>query len=122
MVKRFELEDRDWEVIQELLPPRKRTGRPGRDERELLNGMFWVLRSGARWRDMPERYGPWQTVYHRFNQWRKDGTLRRMASRLRNRMHGEGRIDRDLWLVDGTSIRASRAAAGAGKKGGQKSP
>ena len=68
MVKRFELEDQDWEQVRGLLPGRKQTGRPGRDERELLNGMFWVLRSGARWRDMPERYGPWQTVYHRFNQ------------------------------------------------------
>lgn len=122
MVKRYELEERDWEVVRAFLPPRKHTGRPRRSERDLLNGMFWVLRSGARWRDMPERYGPWQTVYHRFNQWRRDGTLRRIASRLRNRIHGEGRIDRELWLVDGTTIRASRAAAGAGKKGGPTSP
>ena len=122
MVKRYELEDLDWERIEGLLPARRQTGRPPREERELLNGMFWVLRSGARWRDMPERYGPWQTVYHRFSQWRRDGTLKRMATRLRNRMHGEGRIDRDLWLVDGTTIRASRAAAGARKKKGPKSP
>ena len=122
MVKRYELEDQDWDRIRKLLPPRRRTGRPGRDRRQLLNGMFWVLRSGARWRDMPERYGPWQTVYHRFNHWRRDGTLRRMAAKLRNRMHGEGRIDRELWLVDGTTIRASRAAAGAGKKRGPQNP
>ena len=120
MIKRYELEDEDWEQIKDLLPARKRTGRPGRDERQLLNGMFWVLRSGAPWRDMPERYGPWQTVYDRFNRWRRDGTLKRIASRLRDRLHGEGRIDRELWLVDSTSIRANRAAAGAGKKGARR--
>ena len=121
MTKRYELEDRDWERIQPLLPKRHSTGRPGRDERQLLNGMFWVLRSGAPWRDMPERYGPWQTVYHRFNRWREDGTLKFITKRLRDRLHGEGRIDRELWLVDGTNVRASRAAAGAGKKGGLRS-
>ena len=122
MIRRYELEDEDWERIRGLLPERKKTGRRPRDNRELLNGMFWVLRSGAPWRDMPERYGPWQTVYDRFNQWRKDGTLNGIASTLRNRLHGEGRIDRDLWLVDSTTIRASRSAAGAGKKGAHKSP
>ncbi len=121
-MKRYELEDRDWDRIKNLLAGAKRTGRPKRDDRELMNGMFWVLRSGAPWRDMPGRYGPWQTVYDRFNQWRKDGTLKHIADRLRKRMHGEGRIDRELWCVDSTMVRASRAAAGAGKKGGLKSP
>jgi transposase len=121
-MKRYELEDRDWERIRDLVPKGKQTGRPKRDDRELMNGMFWVLRSGAPWRDMPGRYGPWQTVYDRFNRWRKDGTLKRIAAKLRKRMHGEGRIDRDLWCVDSTMVRASRAAAGAGKKGGLKNP
>lgn len=120
MIKRYELEDRDWEQIKDLVGAQRHTGRPRRNDRELLNGMFWVLRSGAPWRDMPERYGPWQTVYDRFNRWRKDGTLKRIAARLRNRLHGEGRIDRELWLVDSTMIRASSAAAGAGKKGARK--
>lgn len=122
MTRRYELEDEDWERIRDLVEPPRHTGRPKRDDRQLLNGMFWVLRSGAPWRDMPERYGPWQTVYHRFNLWRRDGTLKRIASRLRNRLHGEGRIDRELWLVDSTTIRANRAAAGAGKKGARQNP
>ena len=116
MVKRYELEDQDWERIKDLVATPYTTGRPKRDDRQLLNGMFWVLRSGAPWRDMPERYGPWQTVYDRFNSWQRDGTLKTIAARLKNRLHGEGRIDRELWCVDGTTIRASRAAAGARKK------
>lgn len=116
MVKRYELEDQDWDRIKDLVTTPYITGRPKRDDRQLLNGMFWVLRSGAPWRDMPERYGPWQTVYDRFNSWQRDGTLKAIADRLKSRLHGEGRIDRELWCIDGTTIRASRAAAGAGKK------
>ena len=120
-MKRVELEDHDWERIRGFLPKAAHTGRPKVDDRKLMNGMFWVLRSGAPWRDMPGRYGPWQTVYDRFNRWRRDGTMKRVADRLRKRMHGEGRIDRELWCVDSTMVRASHAAAGAGKKGGLQS-
>ncbi len=116
MVKRYELEDQDWERIKDLVTTPYTTGRPKRDDRQLLNGMFWVLRSGAPWRDMPERYGPWQTVYDRFNAWQRDGTFKTIAARLKSRLHGDGRIDRELWCVDGTSIRASREVAGARKK------
>ena len=87
-MKRYELEDRDWERIRRYLPEAAHTGRPKRHDRELMNGMFWVLRSGAPWRDMPERYGPWRMVYDRFNRWRRDGTWKRIADRLRKRMHG----------------------------------
>ncbi len=63
MVRRYELEDWEWEAIQPCLPKRKRMGRPPRDAREVLNGVFWILRAGAPWRDLPDRYGPWETVY-----------------------------------------------------------
>jgi len=76
------------------------------------------LRSGAPWRDLPERYGPWQTIYHRFNAWRKDGSFDRLLETLQIRLDREGHIDWDLWCIDGTS----RAAAGAGQKGGQELP
>ena len=64
----------------------------------------------------PERYGPWQTVYDRFNRWRKDGTWAKILDALLFRLDQAGLIDRDLWLVDASVIRASRAAAGAKKK------
>lgn len=98
MIKRYELEDRDWEQIKDLVGAQRHTGRPRRNDRELLNGMFWVLRSGAPWRDMPERYGPWQTVYDRFNRWRKDDTFeadRRAVAESTAR----GRADRPRTLV-----------------------
>lgn len=120
-MQRYDLSDEEWELIVPHIP--KAVGRGGRlkDPRLMLNGMFWVLRSGSSWRDLPERYGPWQTIYHWFNRWRRDGTLRHMAEALAHRLHGSGRIDRELWLVDGTVIRAHRAAAGARKKNMQKS-
>ena len=115
---RYELTDEQWGLIEELLPKNSGPGRPWEEHRRVLNGMFWVLHSGAPWRDVPERYGPWQTVYERFSRWQQDGTLDRMLERLRMRLDAEGRIDWDLWCVDGTNIRAHKAAAGAEKKGG----
>lgn len=119
---RHELTDQQWALLKEMLPAPSGRGRPRRDFREVLNAIFWLLRTGAPWRDLPERYGPWQSVYHWFNRWRGDGTWDRMLEALHIRLDREGRIDWDLWCVDGTTIRASRAAAGAGKKGAPKSP
>ena len=76
------------------------------------------MHTGAPWRDVPPRYGPWQTVYDRFNRWRKDGTWAKILDALLLRLDQAGFIDRDLWLVDASVIRASRAAAGAKKKAG----
>jgi transposase len=72
-LRRPELTDERWELLKDLLPEPAEKGRNRRDRRQVLNGIFWILRTGAPWRDVPERYGPWQTVYHCFNQWRNDG-------------------------------------------------
>jgi transposase len=82
----------------------------------MLNGIMWILRTGAPWRDLPERLGPWQTVYHYYNAWRKQGVYDRILEALQIRLDSKGYIDWDLWCVDGSSVRASRAAAGASKK------
>jgi transposase len=121
MARRYELEDHEWELIAPLLPVQGRGGRWA-DHRTVLNGMFWILRSGSSWRDMPERYGKWQTVYDRFTRWTRDGTIDRICKALRVRLDKQGKIDWDLWCVDGTSIRANKAAAGGGKKGAKASP
>ena len=122
-MRRYELTDEQWELIRELLPPnRKQRGCPWKDHRTILNAIFWILRSGAPWRDLPERYGPWQTVYDRFRRWQREGLFDRILEQLQVRLDAEGRIDWDLWCVDGSSIRASKAAAGGGKKGATKSP
>jgi transposase len=117
MVQRHDLRNDEWDRIEGLLPTGGRPGRPWRDHRQVISGMLWVLSTGAAWRDLPRRYGPWQSVYDRFNRWRSDGTLRRIFVSIRDEMDRQGLIDWDLWCIDGASVRASRAAAGGGKKG-----
>lgn len=117
-MRRHELTDEQWQLVEPVLPP-QRDGGPGRkpaDQRQMLNGMMWILRTGAPWRDLPERFGPWQTVYHYYNEWRKQGVYDRILEALQIRLDAKGYIDWDLWCVDGSSVRASRAAAGASKK------
>jgi transposase len=82
----------------------------------VVNGILWILHTGAPWRDLPERYGPWETVYKRFNRWRADGTWVRIVTSLLDELDDRGQIDHDLWCIDASVIRASRAAAGAKKK------
>jgi len=120
-MRRFELTDEQWTMIQPVLPRQARGGR-WNDHRQTLDGMLWVLRCGSPWRDMPERYGSWKTVYSRFRRWTDDGTLDKILARLRARIDRDGLIDWDTWCVDGSNIRASKAAAGAGQRGAPQSP
>ncbi|MFB9519813.1 IS5 family transposase [Streptomyces cremeus] len=115
MVRRHELSDGEWDVLSGLLP-RTETGRPRRDDRVMLNGIVWKLRTGSAWRDVPERYGPWRTLYTRFRRWALDGTFTRMLETVQARKDAAGDID---WLVsvDSTITRAHQHAAGARKKG-----
>lgn len=115
-MRRYELTDEQWDAIALLLPSAT-TGRPRRDDRTTLNGVFWKLCSGAPWRDVPERYGHFRTLYDRFAKYRDDGTLDRILRALRLRLDAQGHIDYTTWMVDGTSIRASRVASGARKRG-----
>ena len=114
---RYELSDPQWDRIAPLFPTHPgEPGRPSHDQRALVDGILWILHTGAPWRDLPERYGPWKTVFHRFNAWRKDGTWVRQVTSLLDELDDKGLIDHDLWCVDGSVIRASRAAAGAKKQ------
>ena len=125
MPHRYDLTDEQWQIIEPFFPDRfhhGKAGHPFNDHRPLVNGVLWHLHTGAPWPDTPERYGPWKTVYDRFDRWRKDGTWARIVNALLLRMGDRGLISRDLWLVDATVIRASRAAAGAGGKRGAAAP
>ena len=114
---RHELTDEQWAAVEPLIPKRTATtGRPPSDPRLMLNGIFWILCTGAPWRDLPERFGPWQTVYDHFRNWRRAGVFAAALEALQLRLDKAGRIDWDLWCVDGASVRAARAAAGACKK------
>src|SRR5215471_13467904 len=116
-MKRHELSDPQWELLTPFFPPRlRKRGGQWKDDRTILNGIFWRLNTGAPWRDLPDRYGKWKTVHDRFTKLRKSGLLDRILEALQPRLDEKGLIDFDLWYVDGSSIRASRAAAGASKK------
>lgn len=113
---RLLLTDDEWESIAHLFPKPAPTGRPPRDRRTVFNGILWILRTGAPWRDLPEEFGPWQTVWRLFNQWNLDGTLAAAENHLRASLADAGQISDELWCVDGTVVRAARCAAGGGKK------
>jgi transposase len=110
---RHELTDPQWGLIAPFFPANGRRGGQWRDHRTVLNGIFWRLNTGAPWRDLPQRYGPWQTVHGRFTSLRDSGLLDRILEALQLRLDERGLIDYGLWCVDGSPIRASRAAAGA---------
>lgn len=110
---RHRLTDEQWSRIRDLFPARKPTGRPPRDRRQVLDGILWVLNTGAPWRDLPEAFGPWATAWDLFDAWNADGTLAAVLQRLR----GEVEIDHELWCIDGTTVRAHKYASGGGKKG-----
>ncbi len=97
-------------------PQRARTGRPAHDHRTILNGILWLLRTGAPWRDLPERYGSWKTVYSRFSRWRDAGVWEQVLRALQAEAAHDGTLDDTLAFIDGTNIRAHQHAAGA-KKG-----
>lgn len=105
-MSRYDLTDFEWRVIEPLLPNKPR-GVPRVDDRRVLNGIFWVLRSGAPWRDLPERYGPRTTSYNRFIRWRKAGVWDRMMDAI-TAAHGG-----DIQMIDSTSVRAHQQAATA---------
>ena len=104
-------------MVEPLIPKSQaKTGRPPSDRRLMLNGIFWILATGAPWRDLPERFGPWQTVYDHLSKWRKAGLYAKIIEALQIKLDAKGLIDWELWCVDGASVRATRAAAGAEKK------
>ncbi|MFJ9203036.1 IS5 family transposase [Streptomyces flaveolus] len=119
-MRRHELTDQEWELLAPLIP-RATTGRPRVADRQVINGMVYNIRTGISWRDLPERYGPWQTVYTRFRRYALDGVFTRALQQIQARADATGDID---WLVqiDSTIVRAHQHAAATGRKGGGHRP
>jgi transposase len=115
---RHALTDDQWMRLEPLLPPQRRPGRgrPAHDHRTILHGILWRLRTGVPWRDLPERFGPWETVYSRFRRWQQAGVWDRVLAALPAEADARGDLDWTLHHLDGTMIRAHAHAAGA-KKG-----
>ena len=119
MRKRHELTEVEWARLQPLLPPRK-AGKRRRDDRQIINAIMWKLATGAPWRDLPERYGPWATVYTRFRRWTIASVWERIFAAVQRQADAAGQLDWTVHFVDGTVIRAHQHAAGA--KGGTRRP
>ena len=114
---RADLTGAQWAVLELLLPRGKKPGRPRKWElRRLIDGIRWRTRTGAPWRDVPERYGPWESVYGLFRRWQRDGSWPRIMTLLQARADGAGLITWEV-SVDSTVARAHQHAAGARKKG-----
>ena len=114
---RHRLTDEQWTVVCPLIPVSTApTDRPARNPREMLDGILWILVTGAAWRDLPQDFGPWETVYCYFARWQRTGVFENIFTALQVKLDEAGKLDWSAWCVDGTSIRASRAAGGAGKK------
>jgi transposase len=109
---RHELSDVEWARLGPRLPPRK-AGKPRQDDRRIIDGILWKLATGAPWRDLPERYGPWQTVYTRFRRWTLAGVWDGIFAAVQREADAAGRLDWTVHFVDGTVIRAHQHAAGA---------
>ena len=119
-IRRDDLSEAQWARLQPLLPPQKpKVGKPAHDHRRILNGILWKLRTGAPWRDLPERYGPWSTVACRFRRWRLAGIWDRIFAAVQQEEDQAGQVDWEIQFVDATIVRAHQHAAGA-KKGAPK--
>lgn len=116
MAKRYELTAQQWQRIAPVLPGKAGDpGRSGADNERFVNGVLWVLRSGAHWHDLPERYGKWKTAHKRFMRWAKAGVWERVFSDLIDDP------DNDYVSIDSSLVRAHQQAAtgrGSGQKGG----
>jgi transposase len=110
--RRYELNDFEWSIIEPLLPNKPR-GVPRVDDRRVLNGIYWRLRSGSPWADIPERYGPATTCYNRFVRWRREGVWDRLFAAVSEAYEGQ------VQMIDSSSIRVHQHGANS-KKGAQK--
>ena len=114
-MRRFELSDEQWERVEGLLPGRPESpGRSGDDNRLFLEAVLWIARTGAPWRDLPERFGESNSVFQRFNRWAKKRVWQRVFDTLQE-------PDLEWVMLDATIIRAHVYVAGARKKAGLRS-
>jgi len=114
MARREELTDEQWTLIEPLFDKTaeiQTRGRPARPAREVLNGVLWILRSGARWSDLPDRFPPYQTCHRRFQSWVRDGRLKKVLETLAKDLSTRGKLDLSETFIDGTFASAKKGAS-----------
>ena len=108
---RWELSDAHWERIEPVLRPKRRVdgrGRPCRDTRAVLSGVLWILGTGAQWRELPDKYQPFQTCHRRFQQWVRSGKLDKALRLLATHLHDQGKLDLQEAFIDATFASAKK--------------
>lgn len=122
MPRREELTDEQWEIVEPLIPePPKRAdgkGRPRREDRDTLNGILWILRSGARWQDMPRRFPSSGTCHRRFQEWVRSGVLRKIVEALAEDLRSRGKLDLSECFIDATFVVAKKGALPSARPSG----
>src|SRR5450755_1302277 len=114
---RWELSDAQWKLIEPILRPRQRPdgrGRPWQDSRAVLNGILWVLGTGAQWRELPEKYPPYQTRHRRFQQWVREGKLEGILRALAEELHARGKLKLEEAFIDASFTGAKKGASRSG--------
>src|SRR5271170_8096057 len=109
----MDLTDAQWAKLDPFFRPQRRAdgkGRPWQDTRAVLNGVLWILRTGAPWHDLPDRYPPYQTCHRRFQQWQRDGTLTRLLHALAEDLRARGKIDLSETFIDASFSSAKKGA------------
>lgn len=119
----MDLTDKQWALIEPLFETKRRAdgrGRPWRDPRDVLNGVLWVLRTGAPWKDLPDRYPPYQTCHRRFQQWQRTGVLRDLPECLAEDLRLRGKLDLTEGFIDATFAGAKKGAMKSARRDGAK--
>jgi transposase len=116
----MDLNEAQWNVVKDILPVdpvrEDRRGRPWSDRRKTLNGILWILRTGAPWKDMPSRYGSYQTVHRRFQNWVQDGVLEKLLLAIAKDLQERGGLDLSECFIDGTFVPAKKGGTSSAKQ------
>jgi transposase len=122
----MDLTEEQWNIVEPILPKDRvradRRGRPWSDRRKALNGVLWILRTGAPWEDLPPRYGSYQTAHRRFQNWVRSGVMETMLITLAQHLKEAGGLDLKECFVDGTFVPAKKGGAASGKPSGARAP
>ena len=122
----MDLTEAQWNIIEPILPkdpvrPDGR-GRPWSDRRKVLNGVLWILRTGAPWEDLPPRYGPHQTAHRRFQNWVRSGVMETLLMTLAQHLKEAGGLDLKECFVDGTFVPAKKGGDSSARPSGARAP
>lgn len=122
----MDLTEEQWNIVEPILPKdpvrSDGRGRPWSDRRQVLNGVLWILRTGAPWQDLPDRYGPHQTVHRRFQNWVRSGVIEKTLLALGAHLKAAGGLDLTECFVDGTFVPAKKGGDWSGKPSGARVP